>query len=310
VISFVKLSRSAYLVSAFVLVAGFISLAFFGMNQGIDFAGGTVFHLTLGEEFTINEVREVIAPFEELQGATVQMVQGRDLQGRIANEGVIIKTNVIDEARRDQILGAFKERFGGLDAQDLRVESVGGVVSAELQYQSLLALAVAILAMIAYITIRFEFKFALATVIALLHDILIVVGIFSILRMEINVPFVAAILTIFGYSVNDTIIIFDRIRENIKLKRREEYAEAVDLSIRQSLMRCVNTSLTTLLVLIALLVGFHYFIGNLDLIAFVVALIIGILVGTYSSIFIASPLWLKLKELELRRSRRQPAPQR
>lgn len=308
-ISFVKHARKAYAVSAIMLIAGFISLALFGLNLGIDFAGGTIFHLNLGEGFTLDEVRTVAAPFEELRGATMQVVQGRDLQGRITEEGVIIKSALIEEARRNQILEAFQARWGGLDAQDLRVESVGGVVSGELTRQSLLALAVAIAAMIAYISFRFEFKFALATVIALLHDIFIVVGIFSILRMEINVPFVAAILTIFGYSVNDTIIIIDRIRENIKHRRRDEYADAVDLSIRQSLIRCVNTSLTTLLVLISLLAGFHYFIGSLDLIAFVVALIIGVFVGTYSSIFIASPLWLSLKELEFRRARRQPVPE-
>ena len=277
-ISFVKHARKAYAVSAIMLIAGFISLALFGLNLGIDFAGGTIFHLNLGKGFTLDEVRAVAAPFEELRGATMQVVQGRDLQGQITEEGVIIKSALIEEARRNQILEAFQARWGGLDAQDLRVESVGGVVSGELTRQSLLALAVAIAAMIAYISFRFEFKFALATVIALLHDIFIVVGIFSILRMEINVPFVAAILTIFGYSVNDTIIIIDRIRENIKHRRRDEYADAVDLSIRQSLIRCVNTSLTTLLVLISLLAGFHYFIGSLDLIAFVVALIIGVFV--------------------------------
>ena len=179
------------------------------------------------------------------------------------------------------------------------------MVSGELTRQALLALAVATAAMILYISIRFEFKFAVATIAALLHDVLIVVGVFSILRMEINIPFVAAVMTVFGYSVNDTIVIIDRIRENVKML--DEYPEVVDRSIRQSLVRCFNTSLTTLLVLIALLVGFHYFIGSLDLIVFVVALMIGVFIGTYSSIFIASPLWLDLKEWEFRRGRRRTA---
>ncbi len=305
-IRIIKHSRKAYTISAFLLIASIVSLFVFGLNLGIDFAGGTVFHLNLGEGFTMEEVEEVTAPFPELQGAAMQVVQGRDLQGRITDEGVVIKSVYIEETRRDLILDAFRDRWSSLSSDDLRVESVGGTVSGELTYQSLLALVVAIAAMIIYISFRFEFKFALATIAALLHDILIVLGIFSILQMEINVPFVAAVLTVFGYSVNDSIIIIDRIRENIKHKRKDEYAEVVDLSIRQNLVRSLNTSLTTLLVLIALLVGFHYFIGSLDLIVFIVALIIGVFVGTYSSIFIASPLWLNLKQLEHRRARRQP----
>lgn len=306
-IQIIKHSRKAYVISALLLIASFASLAVFGLNLGIDFAGGTVFHLNLGEGFTLEEVEEVTAQFPELKGAALQVVQGRDLQGRITDEGVVIKSAYIEEPRRDLILDAFRDRWSGLSSDDLRVESVGGIVSGELTYQSLLALAVAVAAMIVYISIRFEFKFALATIIALLHDIIIVLGVFSILRMEINVPFVAAVLTVFGYSVNDSIIIIDRIRENIKHRRKDEYAEVVDLSIRQNLVRSLNTSLTTLMVLIALLVGFHYFIGSLDLIVFVVALIIGVFVGTYSSIFIASPLWLDLKQWEFRRARRQPA---
>jgi preprotein translocase subunit SecF len=122
--------------------------------------------------------------------------------------------------------------------------------------------------------------------------------------MEINVPFVAAILTVFGYSVNDTIVIIDRIRENIKHKRKSDYAVIVNESINQNLMRSINTSLTTLFVLIALLVGFYYYIGSVDLIVFVIALIIGVLVGTYSSIFVASPLWLNLQDVQFGKVKR------
>jgi len=298
--SFVKFRRIAYLFSALLLAAGIISLAVNGLNLGIDFAGGTVFHLSLGEDFTLAEVKEVMASFPELEGASFQEVRGE--QGEAGGDhGVVIKTAFVDDQRQEEIMNAFKSRWPGLNPENSRVESVGGVVSGELTRQALLALAVATAAMILYISLRFEFKFALAAIIALLHDVLIVLSVFSILRMEINVPFVAAVLTVFGYSVNDTIVIFDRIRENIKHKRREEYPEVVDRSIRQNLIRCINTSLTTLLVLIALLVGFHYFIGSLDLIVFVAAIMIGVFIGTYSSIFIASPLWLDFKEREFRR---------
>lgn len=306
-INFIGNRRKAYLLSAILVVAGVISLLIFGLNLGIDFTGGTVLHLNLGEDFSLEEVEEVIAPFEELEGATIQIVQGRDLSGELTDEGLVIKAAYIEEERREALMDSLRNRWPDLDPADLRIESVGAVIGGELARQALLSLGVAIILMIIYITIRFEFKFALATIVALLHNVIVVVGIFSILRMEINVPFVAAILTVFGYSVNDTIVIFDRIRENIKHKRKNEYVNIVNESINQNLVRSINTSVTTLFVLIALLVGFYYFIGSVDLIVFVVALILGVVVGTYSSIFIASPLWLNLQEVNLKRTRRRAA---
>ncbi|HED24225.1 MAG TPA: protein translocase subunit SecF [Firmicutes bacterium] len=304
---FIGNRRKAYVLSSVLVLAGLISLAVFGLNLGIDFTGGTVLHLNLGEDFSMEQVREVIAPFEELEGAAVQIVQGRDIAGDEADEGLVIKAPYIEEERRNELMDAFRERWPHLDPDDLRIESVGAVVGGELTRQALLSLAVAIVLMIAYITFRFEFKFALATIVSLLHNIVVVVGIFSILQMEINVPFVAAILTVFGYSVNDTIVIFDRIRENIRHRRKSEYPVVVNESINQNLMRSINTSLTTLFVLIALLVGFNYYIGSIDLIVFVVALIMGVLIGTYSSIFVASPLWLNLQDVNLIKRRRRAA---
>ncbi|MDZ4133947.1 MAG: protein translocase subunit SecF [Dethiobacteria bacterium] len=303
-IDFIGNRRKAYLLSSVLVIASLISLAFFGLNLGIDFTGGTVLHLNLGEDFSLEEIEAVIAPFPELEGATIQVVQGRDLSGELAEEGLVIKAPYIEESRREALMVAFRVQWPNLDPDDLRIESVGAVVGGELARQALLSLAVAIALMVAYITFRFEFMFALSTIAALLHNIIIVIGVFSILRMEINVPFVAAILTVFGYSVNDTIVIIDRIRENIKHKRRSDYITIVNESINQSLVRSINTSLTTLFVLIALLVGFHYYIGSVDLIVFVIALILGVFVGTYSSIFIASPLWLNLQELKARRLHR------
>ncbi len=305
-IDFIGNRRKAYLLSLVLIVAGVISLAVFGLNLGIDFTGGTVLQFTLEEDVSMAEIEETLEPFDELEGAAVQMIQGRDLAGEPTDEGLIIRGPIMSEERRDALVSEFRNRFPGMDADDLRVESVGAVIGAELTRQALLSLFVAILAMVAYITFRFEFKFALATITALLHNIIIVLGIFSILQMEINVPFVAAILTVFGYSVNDTIVIMDRIRENIKHRKKSEYVEVVNESINQNLVRSINTSLTTLMVLTALLFGFHYFIGSLDLIVFVVALILGVFVGTYSSIFIASPLWLNLQDyrFDLRRRRK------
>ena len=304
---YIRRRRIPYILSLLVILAGVISLIVSGLNLGIDFTGGTIFHVNLAEEFTLDEVKELTDSIPELEGAALQLVQGRDVQGRVTTEGVVIKTSYVEEERRSAILKAFRERFPSLGTDDLRVESVGGVISSELARQSLIALVVAIAGMIAYITIRFEFKFALAAIIPLLHDIFVVVAIFSLFQIEANSPFIAALLTIFGYSVNNTIVIFDRIRENLGRKKREEYAAVADQSIRQSLIRTINTSLTTLLTLLALLVGFYYFIGSSDLIAFVTALIIGVLVGTYSSIFNSAPFWWDLTELASRRVRRRPA---
>jgi len=306
-IKFIANRRKAYVFSGVLVVAGLLSLALFGLNLGIDFTGGTVLQVNLGEDFSMEEVEEVIAPFEELEGAAVQVVQTRDLSGELADEGLILRGPYLEEERRDQLMSVLRERWPHIDPADIRVESVGPVVGGELTRQAILSLLVAIVLMVGYITFRFEFKFAVATIAALLHNIAVVLGIVSIFQMELNVPFVAAILTVFGYSVNDTIVIFDRIRENIKHRRKNEFGTVVDESINQNLRRSINTSLTTLFVLIALLVGFHYFIGNIDLLVFVVTLILGVIVGTYSSIFIASPLWLNLQDVKLKRPRRSAA---
>ncbi len=238
-----------------------------------------------------------------MQGLPIQTVQGRNLQGEIINTGVAIKSPYLEEELREEVMSAFRQRWPGLSSKDLRVESVGALIGGELTCQSLLSLVAAIVAMIAYITIRFEFKFAISAIIGLLHDIAIIIAIFSLLRLEVNVPFIAAVLTVFGYSINDSIVVIDRIRLNIRHKARAEYPAIVNRSINQSLVRCLNTSFTTFLVLAALFFGFTYYIGSVDLIGFVIAMIIGVVVGTYSSLFIVSPLWLDLKQWEFKRFR-------
>lgn len=298
---FIKNRIKFFLLSGALMVISAAAIVFGGFNLGVDFAGGTVFQFALGEEFSMEEVQEVLAPFG-LDGASLQRIRGGEGDGG-AEEGVIIKTVFLENSVRDQVVDAFEDRFPNISREDRRIESVGAVVGGEQFRRSLLALLFAFAGMVIYITIRFEFKFAVSTIAALLHDVLLVLGVFAILQMEINLPFVAALLTIIGYSINDSIVIIDRIRENMKRKRKDEYPEMVNLSIMQSLTRSFNTSLTTLLVLGSLLIGFYYFIGSLDLILFITALVIGIVLGTYSSIFIASPLWLALKQWEFRRKR-------
>ena len=298
---FMRNRPKTYGFSAALVLISLISFVIWGLNLGIDFTGGTVLNLNVGEQFSIEETKAVLAPFEELSQVAVQVVQGVGLSGVKRDEGVVVKAPYMEEARRNELMSAFKAKWPTLSSDNLRIESVGPVVGSELTSQALLSLAVAIVLMIAYITLRFEFKFALATIITLLHNVLIVAGVFSLFKVEINLPFVAAILTIFGYSVNDTIVIYDRVRENIRHRRKTDYHSAVNESINQSLMRCVNTSLTTLFVMVALFVGFYYYVGNADLIAFAVAIILGIFIGTYSSIFVAAPLWFDLQKVWAKR---------
>lgn len=311
----IKHRKKAFILSLILILASLLSMGYhmvvdgfgtLGLNLGIDFAGGTVLQLNLGEEFNVSEVEEILDA-QGIENASVQTVRTRDEDGEYVDEGVLIKTRLIDETARDRLMDAMMERWPDMDQDDRSIESVGAAVGSEQKKWSAIALVVALICMIIYITLRFEFRFALATIGALIHDVIIVVGIFSLLRFDINITFVAALLTIVGYSINDSIVIIDRIRENLTYKVKKDYAEVVDRSIMQCLNRSINTSLTTLMVLIALMLGFYFFVGNLDLVVFVVAMIVGVLVGTYSSIFIASPLWLTMKENSLKAEARKKA---
>ncbi len=301
--------KTIFIISGALILLALVSLVYhmavngwgsLGLNLGIDFTGGTVIQLNPGEDFKIEEVKEILAAFG-LEGAAIQKVRAGEAGGGLANEGVLIKTALLPEDTRDDLLGAFYDRWPDLDREDKRVESVGATVGKEQKKWSAIALALALVGMVIYITIRFELKFAIASMAALVFDVLFVVGLFSILQMEVNFTFIAALLTIIGYSINDTIVIFDRIRENIRHKKKQDYAAMLDQSVRQNMARSINTSLTTLLALIALLVGFILFVGSHDLIVFVVATATGVIIGTCSSLFLASPLWLTMKEKEFQR---------
>lgn len=263
-----------FLISALVILPGVISLLFQGLNLGIDFQGGTLLQLEFTEAVGVGEVRNVLTRYGYGQ-SPIQSSGGNS---------VFIRAENMDEDQRREILAALDGELGSFDI--MRMEKVGAVISSELRSAAFLALFLAGILMIVYITFRFEFKFALAAILALLHDVLAVVGIFSLFRIQIDSTFVAAILTIVGYSVNDTIVFFDRIRENMKGYRKKLVTPIVNESVNQVLIRAINTSLTTLFVIIALL-----FLGGETTKTFALALFIGVVVGTYSSIFIANNIW-------------------
>jgi len=184
----------------------------------------------------------------------------------------------------------FKEKYNLESDKPLQSQKIGPAIGEEIRNDALIAIAIAMVGMLIYITFRFEFKFGLSAIIALIHDILITLAIFAIFKLPVNVSFVAALLTIVGYSINDTIVVFDRIRENLKLFKKTDYAKLVDTSISQTIVRSINTSFTTFLAIACL-----YIFGVDAIKEFALPLILGVLIGTYSSIFIASPVWYLFK---------------
>lgn len=287
----IERSKLWFTISSVIVILGMISLATLGLNFGIDFTGGTRIQADFPEGTTNDQIRTALSN-----------VNATDAQGREANlgnsfvqsldEGAFsIRTFPLDEEEQDRVVEALETEFPGftvLSGPDI----VGPTVGAELIKNAILALLIAAALLVVYISIRFEFKFAVSAIVALLFDAFVVLTVFSVTQIELNSPFVAAILTIVGYSINDTIVVFDRIRENLKFPGKD-LAEKVDRAISQTVVRTINTSLTTLLVL-----GSILFLAGDTLRPFALPLFVGVISGTYSSIFLASPFWhaWKLRE--------------
>ena len=284
-LDFVGNRKKWYAASIAVIALGllFTLLPGQGLRMGIDFTGGLYVDMRFDEGAPpVNEVREILEDLG-LQQSVVQR----------STENIIIRTPPIDAQGRDALLGQMREQWPGFELMQL--EEVQPIIGQELGGRALLSLAAALLGMILYITYRFEFKFAIAAIVALFHDALVTISILAILGAEINSHFVAAVLLIVGYSVNDTIVVFDRIRENVRERTKEPLPGVVNDSIKQMLSRSVNTSMTTLLAIGSILV-----FGGRTIQDFALALALGVMAGTYSSIFIASPFWTGWKLSEAR----------
>ena len=289
--SFVKYKVVFFAISLIVIAAGLISIATQGFNLGIDFTGGTMLDLKFAKPVTVSEVRTVLKDYG-LENSTLQLA-GTEKVDKAPN--VIIRTRVLDEGERKAVLQGLNDKLGKYDI--MRIEKVGATIGSEMTREAIIALLLSWLVIIAYVSYRFEFRFGVAGILALVHDVMIVVGFFSIFRQEIDATFVAAMLTIVGYSINDTIVIFDRIRENMKLmKKGDSLPEMVDRSIWQTMTRSIYTSLTVLFATAAL-----YFLGGETTKTFSLALLIGFVAGTYSTVFLASPVWLVWKERDERK---------
>jgi preprotein translocase subunit SecF len=251
-----------------------------GPNYGIDFAGGTVIQVRFSQPVSPGEIRESLK--DAALGGTIQ---------RFGAEGVgeyliRMQTSSSDvEGLSAQINDALAKRFGEDTFEIRRTEMVGPKVGKDLRKKGLQAIIFALIGILIYISIRFKLRFAIGAVAALAHDVMITVGVFSLANKEFSLPVLAALLTIVGYSLNDTIVVYDRIRENTGRMRREHFEKTVNISINETLSRTILTSCTTLIVVIVL-----FLMGGGVIHDFTFALLIGIVVGTYSSVFVASPL--------------------
>ena len=306
-IDFIGRRRIAALISISVIVIVLLSLFFRGLNLGIDFTGGTLVEVSYSSSVNTEEVRTNLRR-SGLDGVVVQYFgTSRDVLIRLPadpevdaaeSSSLIISSlrepygeTLAQSSENDSQRCVFQDgTTGDCTVQMRRVEFVGPQVGDELTEKGGLAMLYALLGILAYVAWRFEWRFALGAVIALVHDVVITVGFFSLLGLEFSLPVLAAVLAVIGYSLNDTIVVFDRIRENFRKMRKGTIVEIMNSAINQTLRRTLLTSLTTLLVVVTLIL-----LGGEIIKGFAVALFIGILVGTYSSIFVASPVVLSLR---------------
>ena len=266
------------IISLVIIAAGVVS--FFvngGFNEDIDFAGGTEIIIS-GIKY--NE-KAITKSLEAIDGVKVSTVQKSD-------DGVLVKTMYLEDTQISAVKDAIPKDFDG--AAVTSVDSISPTIGKELWQSAATSIAIAALLILLYITFRFELLSGLSAVIDLLHDLLIMISFYAIFRIPVNTSFIAAILTILGYSINATIVIFDRVRENSRFMKKVAFSEVVNKSIWQTLARSINTSLTTLFTLVVL-----YIIGVQSIKEFALPLIVGIVAGTYSSVFISGPVWAMLK---------------
>ncbi len=296
-LNIIKHYKFWFTVSGIILVAGIVSLSVFGLRFGIDFTGGTSDQLEFSKAPDISKIQDVLKS-ENIGDTQIQQT---------GSTGVIIKTKPLDQDAHNKLLADLKSKAG--DFTEKSYTSIGPVIGKELKTKAIYELLLVSLGIVLYIAYAFRrvtrpitsWKFGWAAIIALIHDLFVVAGIFSILghffKVEVDSLFVTALLTVLGFSVHDTIVVFDRIRENLKVEAGQPIDHIVNHSINQTVVRSLNTSLTVLFVLLALLL-----FGGVTIRYFVLALFIGIIAGTYSSIFIASPILVLWQRWQAKRA--------
>jgi len=288
-INFLEKRKIALGFSAIMLIASIALIGFKGLNLGIDFTGGTLVEVRFHQVVKIADVRSAISPAGYEKAVIQEFGSPEEILIRVQNredvESSVISTTILD---------ALTDTFGADQVEMRRVEFVGPQVGEELKTAGMMAVFYTLIGILIYVMVRFKLRFALGADAAILHDIIIVVGVFSLLGLEFSLSVVAALLTVLGYSLNDTIVVFDRIRENFESNKKKknplDEVTVCNQSVNQTLARTLMTSATTLLVVFSL-----YFLGGEVIHNFAFALLVGIAVGTYSSIFIATPIMLSLE---------------
>ena len=287
--SIVKNYKIFFSITIIFLLIGFGSIVTRGFNLGIDFTGGSIVDLTFENPVNVAQVRDVLK--EHDMGNSIIQLENSD--GKTEANSVLIRTGVVEDTELRATMNDLQSKLGNYQIQ--RVEQVGATIGSELVQQAVMAIVLSWVLMIAYITFRFEFKFAIAAIIALIIDVLVVLSYFSLFQMEMDSSFVAALLTVVGYSVNGTIVIFDRIRENLKIHRRSEsLGEMVDNSIWQCMTRTIYTVATSLFAIVSI-----FLFGGETIHNFSFAMLVGFASGAYTSIFLAGPMWMFLKNKKI-----------
>ncbi len=267
-------------ISIIVIVIGFLFVATRGLNIGIDFKGGTEITINFGHEFNKTEVDNIVYKYSP-DATTTTANNGTELD---------IKATNFSTAKTDEMVKEIESTFNLSSDALVSQNEIGPSIGQELTKDAIIALCIAVVCMLIYVAIRFEFAYGISAIIALAHDALITISIYAIFNIPINTPFIAAILTVVGYSVNDTIVIFDRIRENRKKMKDSSVSDIANKSLSQTMSRSINTTLTTLTTIVAM----YILVPSIRDFAF--PLIIGIVSGGCSSIFIATPIWCLIKD--------------
>lgn len=273
-----------FAISLIIIVIGLGMFAINGLNLDIDFAGGTMVQYDLNESFDTATIEDALKDIE-FDGEKLDAIVIKTGINETADQEVIIRSKLsLNSGLRTVIDKEVMAEFP--NAEFRKTAQYSSSVGDEIRTKAFLAVIIAAVGMLIYITFRFEVVFGLAAIAALLHDVLILLAVYAIFQVPVGTAFIAAVLTVVGYSINDTIVVFDRIRENVKFEKRPDYFEIANHSLSQTIVRSINTSLTTLFV-----IGSLYFLGVDSIKELALPLMAGVLAGTYSSIFIASPLW-------------------
>ena len=269
-----------FIISALVIVAGIVGYVVNGgFNADIDFTGGTEIYINIGAEYDEMAIRDALKGVDSVEISSVQ---------KSGENEAIIKTQELSQEQKVAAQDAIKAAFA--DSTILSVDNVSASVGKELWNNAATSIAIAAILMLIYITFRFELLTGISAVIALIHDMLVMMSVYALFQFPVNTSFIAAILTILGYSINATIVVFDRIRENTRFLKKDSFANVVNKSIWQTMGRSINTSITTLIVLVAL-----YVLGVPSIKEFALPLIVGVVCGCYSSVFLAGQFWVLFK---------------